>query len=124
MKNREGAGEERSEGLLLALTTRPSHRREFLLALEEFRKRVLAEPGCVDCEILEDISHANRFVWSEWWPDRTQAERAVTENRFRALLGAVRLLGAIESLDWVTRRRDMAVVHKKRELRPAKGASL
>ncbi len=123
MSEAESTREEKNEGLLLALTTRPSQRREFLLALEEFRDRVLAEPGCARCEIYEDVTQINRFVWSEWWPDRNSAERTVHENRFRALLGAVKLLGTIESLDWVSRRRSHGVIGKQKSTGRERGVS-
>ena len=97
----EGRGD--GPGLVIALKTSPGNRREILMALEEFRRRALTEPGCTACEVLEDVTEHNRFVWTEWWADGADADRAVTQPRVRALLGAVKLLGSVESLEWLSR---------------------
>ena len=104
MLDSEARGKEAERGLFLALKTSSANRRELLLALEEFRQRVLVEPGCTDCQVLEDTSDLNHFVWTEWWLDQARADLAIERPRFRALLGAIRLLGAVEAMDWLGRR--------------------
>lgn len=103
MADVETGGNRDGEVLLLALTASPASRREMLLTLDEFRRRALSETGCTVCDVLEDVSTTNRFVWMEGWLDRAQADLAVRRRRFRALLGAVRLLGAVESVEWFHR---------------------
>lgn len=87
------------------MTTSQTHRRELILTLEGLKNRVIArEPGCA-CEIFEDLAVPNRFLWSEWWASKEECERAKTSERFRALLGAVKVLGSLESVRHVTRAR-------------------
>lgn len=106
-----GASARESErGLFLALKTSPANRRELLLALEEFRQRALTEPGCTACQVLEDTSDVNHFLWTEWWRDEAWADQAMERPRFRALLGAIQLLGAVEDLEWLGRRTGPAVL--------------
>lgn len=80
------------------------NRRELLHALGEFRERVVSTPGCTDCRILEDSTDSNRFIWSQWWVDQAQAELAIERTGFRALVGAVQLLGEVETMEWLGRR--------------------
>ena len=104
MPDSEARRRETERGLVLTLKTSPANRRELLLALEEFRQRVLSEPGCTACQVLEDTSDLNHFVWTEWWLDQARADLAIERPRFRALLGAVKLLGAVETAEWLGRR--------------------
>jgi quinol monooxygenase YgiN len=104
MPNSEARGKESERGLVLALKTTSVNRRELLLTLEEFRSRVLSEPGCTGCQVLENTTDINHLVWTEWWIDQAYADLAIERPRFRALIGAIKLLGAIEDQDWVGRR--------------------
>jgi quinol monooxygenase YgiN len=56
------------------------------------------------CEIFEDLERPNRFLWTEWWPDPGGLDDQVETDRFRALLGAIRVLGSLESVRQVSRR--------------------
>ncbi len=103
MKRQEQEGE-RHFGILLVLTTTPGNRRELLLALTEFRQRALASQDCSDCGVFEDVSETNRILWQEFWAERHDAAAVVESPRFRALLGAARLLGEIETLQWLDKK--------------------
>jgi len=104
MANLDVGGKGGDQGLVFALRSSPANRREMLLALEEFRQRVLAEPGCTACDVLEDVSETNRFLWMEWWSDPIGVDQIVSRARFRALIGAVQLLGRAECLQRLDRR--------------------
>lgn len=85
------------------MTTSQSHRRELILTLEELKDRIIAsEPDCA-CEVFEDLAEPNRFLWSEWWPSPGECQAAQTSERFRALLGAIKVLGSLESVRHVSR---------------------
>lgn len=85
------------------MTTNQIHRRELIQTLEGLKGRVVAlEPDCA-CEVFEDLAVANRFLWSEWWPSLEQSEQAQTSERFRALIGAIKVLGSLESVRHVSR---------------------
>ena len=104
MQDSEARDRESECALFLALKTNPRNRRELLLALEGFRRRELSEPGCIRCRVLEDTSETNHLVWTEWWIDRAHADLAIRRRRFRALIGAIKLLGAVEEQVWLGRR--------------------
>jgi len=90
-------------GIEVAMTTSQSHRRELILTLEGLKDRIAeSEPDCA-CEVFEDLAVANRFLWSEWWPSSDQSEAAEASERFRALLGAIKVLGSLESVRNVSR---------------------
>jgi quinol monooxygenase YgiN len=100
---REQQESKRHCGILLVLKTTPGDRRELLLALAEFRQRVLVSPTCRSCDVFEDISETNRILWQEFWSEHQDASAVVESQRFRALLGASKLLGKIEALQWLDR---------------------
>lgn len=85
------------------MSTSQNHRRELTQTLEGLKDRINAtEPDC-DCEVFEDLAVPNRFLWSEWWPEKEDSEVAQTSDRFRALLGAIKVLGSLESVRSVSR---------------------
>jgi quinol monooxygenase YgiN len=91
-------------GIEVAMSTSQIHRRELIQTLEGLKDRISAdEPGC-EVEVFEDLREANRFLWSEWWPTLADADRAQASDRFRALLGAVKVLGTLESVRRVRQR--------------------
>jgi len=53
----------------------------------------------VCCEVSEDLFDPGRILWTEWWPEPRAPRAAVSSDRFRALLGAVRTLGRLESVE-------------------------
>lgn len=83
-------------GIEVAMSTSQIHRRELVQTLDGLKARVSAEePGCA-CEFFEDLGRSNRFLWKEWWMTEKEADLARASDRFRALLGAVKVLGALE----------------------------
>ncbi len=90
-------------GIEVAMRTAQNHRRELTQTLEGLKDRVNAtQPEC-DCEVFEDLAVPNRFLWSEWWPGQEESEAAEASDRFRALLGAIKVLGSLESVRKVSR---------------------
>jgi quinol monooxygenase YgiN len=90
-------------GIEVAMSTSQAHRRELIQALEGLRKRAISdESGCA-CDFFEDLAAPNRFLWTEWWRTTRETDRAQASDRFRALLGAVQLLGTLEAVRRVSR---------------------
>ena len=80
------------------MRTRQTHRRELLQTLEDLRDRFAAgEADCV-CDFFEDLSEPNRFMWTEWWTKSEKVDQAMESRRFRTLLGAIKVLGTLESV--------------------------
>jgi quinol monooxygenase YgiN len=85
-------------GIEVAMSTTQINRREMIQTLDGLKARILdEEPGC-GCEFFEDLGTPNRFLWKEWWPTKEAAENARSSDRFRALVGAVKILGSLESI--------------------------
>jgi quinol monooxygenase YgiN len=77
----------------------PEKRREFLLAAESLLQRSAAEESpCRDRRVFEQHGDPNHFLWREEWLDRTALDRRMASNEFRALLGALRVLGQAHDL--------------------------
>lgn len=85
-------------GIEVAMRTSQIHRRELIQTLEGLKDRIAADESNCVCEVFEDLREANRFLWSEWWPTLADADQAQASDRFHALLGAVKVLGTLESV--------------------------
>ena len=96
-------------GIQIQLSTSQERRRELVQALVAFRSRVAAEDGT--CEIFEDLSRPNGFLWLQWWPSRERLEEHLRSGRLRLLLGAIEVLGHLESA-WIVERSDCASLER------------
>lgn len=90
-------------GIEVAICTSQSHRRELILTLDGLKDRIIASETDCACEVFEDLAVPNRFLWSEWWPSPGECQAAQTSERFRALIGAIKVLGSLESVRHVSR---------------------
>ena len=88
------------------MTTNQNHRRELVQALEGFRERIGRDHPECECDIFEDLGEPNRFLWTERWATPEEADRSRESERFRALLGAVKVLGTLEAVRRITQRRN------------------
>jgi len=87
-----------SFGIEVTVRARQTHRRELLQTLEDLRDRFAAgEADCV-CDFFEDLSEPNHFMWTEWWTRPEKVDQAMESRRFRTLLGAIKVLGTLESV--------------------------
>ncbi len=84
-------------GLELLVRFEPSHRLELLQTLENLCQEQMDNGGCVDCRVYEDVTRPNGFLWQEWWRSPQQLEDHLGSVAFRTLLGAIKVLGALES---------------------------
>ena len=88
-------------GIEINVEVRPDKRDEFLQAVETLRP--LGEEGkhCESQEIYEDHGQRNHFLWVERWRDDGRLRTRLSSDRFRALLGAVKVLGSVEDMQVV-----------------------
>jgi quinol monooxygenase YgiN len=85
-------------GVQITVRVSPVNRREFLQSLEGLRERsALLHPDCT-FEYFEDLEDMGRITWTEWWLDAGDLRSTLSSDRFRALLGAARTLGCLESI--------------------------
>jgi quinol monooxygenase YgiN len=71
-------------------------RQEFFQAVEWFLSPDECGVGCVDKCVFERIDAPNHFVWIERWSSSSDFEEYRSSERFKALLGAVEVLGDME----------------------------
>ena len=91
-------------GIQVAARSSPANRREMLQTLDELRRKACAESPTCRCEIFEDLTENNRFLWTEWWPAANGVHASMDSDGFRALLAAIRVLGTLEFVRTVDTR--------------------
>lgn len=85
-------------GLEILIRIPSEKRQEFLQAIEWFTKRRKKESACIDCTIFEEIGTPNRFLWVEQWVDFKSMNEHLGTDHFKALKGAIQVLGELNSL--------------------------
>ena len=79
--------------LTLTINAQPSKRSELLSALRFFKKKIIAEEGCLDCHIYQDVDDENLINLKETWQHQSELDEHSCSDIFNALLGATKLLG-------------------------------
>ncbi|MEN8757312.1 MAG: antibiotic biosynthesis monooxygenase [Desulfobacterales bacterium] len=89
-------------GLEILMHIPPKHRHELLQAFEIFSNKKKSghecTGGCIDRSIFESMGTANRFLWMEKWTDLESLEVYMNTDRFKALLGAIQVLGKLDAI--------------------------
>jgi len=85
-------------GLEILVSIQPEKRQEFLQTIEMFRSQQDQDKARIDCIILETVGAPNQFLWVEKWNDQKLLEDHMKTRRFKALLGAIQVLGELNSL--------------------------
>jgi quinol monooxygenase YgiN len=89
-------------GLQILMHIPSKHRHELLQAFEMLSNKQENGPkctaGCLDRSIFESMGTANRFLWMEKWADLELLEDYMKTDRFRALLGAIQVLGKLDAI--------------------------
>jgi quinol monooxygenase YgiN len=101
-KNPKTNGRQRMIGLEIFMHIPPKHRHELLQAFEIFSIKQENGPectgGCINRSIFESMGTANRFLWMEKWTDQESLEVYMKTVRFKALLGAIQVLGKLDAI--------------------------
>ena len=84
-------------GLELAVQSDAAHRTELLQTLQNLTVEAVGHGGCLECRVFEDVSCTGRFLWTQWWRSQPQLEAHLGSVAFRTLLGAIKVLGTLES---------------------------
>lgn len=84
-------------GLELSVRSDAAHRRELLQTLQNLREEAVREGVAIECRVFEDLSGTNHFLWLQWWRTQQQLESHLCSLGFRTLLGAIKVLGVLES---------------------------
>jgi len=73
----------------------PSDRRDLVLeVLRSVQGPILAQPGCVACDILDERGPDHAIVLLERWDTRDAIEEHLGSNLYRRVLAAIELSGA------------------------------
>ena len=80
-------------GLEVLFKIDPAKRAEFLLAFDMMKTGVYLEKNRIDLELFELVRESNTFLWREHWDNAESLTRYCSENKYRALMGAIDILG-------------------------------
>jgi quinol monooxygenase YgiN len=84
-------------GLALSIGCKAGNRDELVQSLVHLHKEQGDGPPCVECRVYEDTSPGESFLWLQWWRSERQLEDYLKSVHFRSLLGAIKVLGTLES---------------------------
>ena len=84
-------------GFELSVRSDDSHRVELLQTLKNLCEEQMVGQNAAECRVFEDICRANGFLWLQWWQSDRQLEEHLRSVGFRTLLGAIKVLGKLES---------------------------
>ena len=84
-------------GLELSVRSDAGHRTELLQTLQNLCREQLSDAAGADCRVFEDLTRSNHFLWLQWWRSSQQLENHLGSVSFRTLLGAVKVLGALDA---------------------------
>ncbi len=80
-------------GLEILFKIYPEKRAEFLLAFDMMKTVEGLEENRIDLELFELVREANTFLWLEHWDNADSLTHYCNENKYRALMGAIDILG-------------------------------
>lgn len=86
-------------GLKILTTIRPDKRIEFLQAFQMLEELGQLGDSRIDLGLFEQITEANTFLWLEHWADDESLANYCLGTKFRAVLGAIDVMGAIVRRD-------------------------
>jgi quinol monooxygenase YgiN len=88
-------------GLEILVNIQSGKRQEFLQAVDMFSSRQASENPTNGCTVFEAVGTPNQFFWMEQWADRRLLDDYLKTEGFKALLGAIEVLGKLERMQVV-----------------------
>jgi quinol monooxygenase YgiN len=88
-------------GLQIMVTIQSGNRQEFLQAIDMLCSRQATDNDGADDYIFEAIDTPDRFFYLKQWTDRRLLENFLKSDRFKALLGAIQVLGKLTTIQLV-----------------------
>jgi len=88
-------------GLQIMVTIPSGNRQEFLQAIDMLCSQQATHSDRADDYVLEAVDTPNRFFFLKQWPDRKSLDYFLKTDRFRALLGAIQVLGKLKTIQLV-----------------------
>lgn len=84
--------------LKIAVEIKPQKRTEFLQAMQSLVLAAPPEPGCLERVVYQRLDDENAYCCLEVWDSREKMTAHLRTDRFKALLGAVQVLGEMKEL--------------------------
>jgi len=84
-------------GLELAVRSDVAHRLELSQTLQNLCRAQLDQGNSAECRGFEDLTRPESFLWLQWWRSERHLEAHLQSVEFRTLLGAIKVLGTLES---------------------------
>lgn len=84
--------------LKITVAVKPQKRTEFLQAMQSLVLAAPPEPGCLERAVYQRIDDENAFCCVQVWESEEKMVMHLSTDRFKALLGAVQVLGAMNEL--------------------------
>ena len=88
-------------GLQIMVTIQSGNRQEFLQAIDMLYSQQTSHNDRANDYVFEAVASPNQFFYLEQWTDRRMLDNFLKTDRFRALLGAIQVLGKLTSIQLV-----------------------
>jgi quinol monooxygenase YgiN len=88
-------------GLEILISIQSGQRQEFLQTIDMFCSQREKDKARIGCKIFETVGTPNQFLWVEKWTDQRLLDDYMKSARFKALLGAIQVLGELNSLHFI-----------------------
>ena len=88
-------------GLQIMVTIPPGNRQEFLQAIDMLCSQQVTHSDRADDYVFEAVDTPNQFFYLKQWTDRRLLDNFLKTDRFRALLGAIQVLGKLTTIQLV-----------------------
>jgi quinol monooxygenase YgiN len=84
--------------LKIAVEIKPQKRTEFLQAMQSLILAAPPEPGCLERVVYQRIDDENAYCCLQVWESQEKMAAHLSTDRFKALLGAIQVLGEMKEL--------------------------
>ena len=82
-------------GLEILVRINPDKRAEFLQAFDLLTELDQQGDRRIDLELFEQVQEPNTFLWIEHWINDESLTSYYENNKYRALMGAIEILGQL-----------------------------
>lgn len=100
----------------LRLVPAPERRSEMLELLQSVQGPTVAQPGCADCALYEELGHDHAVVLVERWADASALATRLASDAYRRVLAAMELSRSPPEVrfDHVFMSEGMAMIERSR----------
>ena len=88
-------------GLLIMVTIPSGNRQEFLQAIDMLCSQQVTHSDRADDYVFEAVDTPNRFFFLKQWTDQKLLDNFLETDRFKALMGAIQVLGKLTTIQLV-----------------------